>query len=63
MNPKPFNIKAIPALFTKEKRINILLMSWMLLENLFQTLSQSRYGFFNLRADADLERMLLFYHY
>jgi hypothetical protein len=39
MNPKPFNIKAIPALFTKEKRINILLMSWMLLENLFQTLS------------------------
>jgi hypothetical protein len=58
MNPKPFNIKAIPALFTKGEKNKYSLMSWMLLENLFQTLSDM--DSLTLRADADLERMLLF---
>jgi hypothetical protein len=35
LNPKPFNIKGLPLLFKKARKINILLRIWMLKETQF----------------------------
>jgi hypothetical protein len=55
LNPKPFNIKGLPLLFKKARKINILLRIWMLKKRNSNVINIVDIDTLAFRADAELK--------